>query len=75
VSAEAAIRQGYVEKLAHCYATRDAVANIVAITWNAPGFKENGGGSGSIEAAQPGLGGDFTATYKDGRWNTVYHWC
>jgi hypothetical protein len=74
-SAEAAIKQGYVKKVADCYATRNAVANVVAINWNPPGFKENQGGSGVIEDAKPSLGGEFTATYVDGRWNIVYNWC
>ncbi|MDT5013781.1 MAG: hypothetical protein QOH57_5398 [Mycobacterium sp.] len=74
-SAEAAIRQGYAEKLARCYATRDSVAQIVGIRWNPPGFKENEGGSGHIDAAEEALGGEFTATFDGGRWNTVYHWC
>jgi hypothetical protein len=37
-SAEQAIKNGYVQKLAHCYATRNAVANLQSITWDPPGF-------------------------------------
>ena len=74
-SAESAIEQGYDKKLADCDATRDAVADIVAITWNAPGFRVNDGGSGTIQDADRSLGGDFVATYRDGHWNVVYNWC
>ena|ERR1700737_1235292 len=74
-SAEAAIKQGYVKKLAGCYATRNAVADLVAIKWNPPGFKENEGGSGAIKDANPSLGGEFRATFADGRWKIVYNWC
>lgn len=74
-SAESAIEQGYDAKLADCDATHDAVADIVAITWNAPGFKEGDGGSGMIRDENPSLGGDFVAMYRDGHWNVVYNWC
>lgn len=74
-SAETAIKEGYVKKLADCYATRNAVATVVAINWNPPGFTTNQGGTGHIESSEPALGGLFTAKYDDGRWNVEYHWC
>ena len=73
--AEASIKAGYVKKLASCYATRNAVANVVGITWAPPGFKENQGGKGAIEDGNPSLGGEFTASYDGDRWNIVYGWC
>ena len=74
-SAEAAIKDGYVKKLAHCYATRNAVATVKAINWDPPGFTANQGGTGHIESSEPPLGGVFVAKYENGRWNIEYQWC
>ncbi len=75
-SAEQAIKNGYVEKLAHCYATRNAVANVQSITWDPPGFSPVTGGSGTIHDADPRLGGQFLATpIGGGRWDIQYQWC
>jgi hypothetical protein len=75
-SAEQAIKDGYVQKLAHCYATRNAVANLQSITWDPPGFSPVTGGSGTIHDADPRLGGQFIATpIGGGRWDIQYQWC
>lgn len=75
-SAEQAIKDGYVQKLAHCYATRNAVANLQSITWDPPGFSPVTGGSGTIHDADPRLGGQFLATpIGGGRWDIQYQWC
>jgi hypothetical protein len=75
-SAEQAIRDGYVQKLAHCHATRNAVANLQSITWDPPGFSPVTGGSGTIHDADPRLGGQFLATpIAPGRWDIQYQWC
>jgi hypothetical protein len=75
-SAEQAIKNGYVQKLAHCYATRNAVANLQSITWDPPGFSPVTGGSGTIHDADPRLGGQFLATPIGGaRWDIQYQWC
>ncbi len=74
-SAEQAIRDGYVKKLASCYATRNAVANVQSITWDPPGFSPETGGSGTIHDADPRLGGQFLIDYVVGRWNVQYEWC
>lgn len=79
-SAEMAIMEGYVKRLAECTATRDAVGRVMAIKWDPPGFKENQGGSGIIDDANPALGGRFTATFErgtfeGGRWTIDYPWC
>ncbi|GAA4293815.1 hypothetical protein GCM10023161_42490 [Mycobacterium paraffinicum] len=75
-SAEQAIKNGYVQKLAHCYATRNAVANLQSITWDPPGFSPVTGGSGTIHDADPRLGGQFLATpIGGGRWDIQYQWC
>jgi hypothetical protein len=75
-SAEQAIKNGYVQKLAHCHATRNAVANLQLITWDPPGFSAVTGGSGTIHDADPRLGGQFLATpIGGGRWDIQYQWC
>lgn len=76
-SAEQAIRNGYVQKLAHCGATRSAVANVQSISWDPPGFSPTTGGSGMIHDADPRLGGPFIATpiTTTGRWSIQYRFC
>jgi len=75
-SAEQAIENGYVQKLAHCHATRNAVANLQSINWDPPGFSPVTGGSGTIHDADPRLGGQFLATpIGVGRWDIQYQWC
>jgi Protein of unknown function (DUF732) len=74
-SAEQAIRDGYAKKLANCYATRSAVPDIQSISWDPPGFSEETGGSGTIHAADPRLGGQFLAIWVVGRWDIQFQWC
>lgn len=75
-SAEQAIKTGYIQKLAHCHATRNAVANLTSISWDPPGYSEVTGGSGTIHDADPRLGGQFLATpIGVGRWDIQYQWC
>ncbi len=72
-SAEIAVKQGYAKKLADCYATHNAVANVVEINWL--DFRDNQEAAGIIRDANPGLGGNFKAKYEDGRWYIEYAWC
>lgn len=74
-SAEKAIRDGYIKKLANCDATRDAVADAQSITWDPPGFSPDTGGPGTIRDANPDLGGHFIASYVDDHWDVQYEWC
>ncbi|HET9875975.1 MAG TPA: integrase [Mycobacterium sp.] len=74
-SAEKAIRDGYVKKLANCDATRGAVADVQSISWDPPGFSADKGGPGTIRDADPDLGGHFIASYVDDHWDIQYEWC
>lgn len=61
-SAEAAVGGAYVEKIAHCHATRNASPAVQSISWSQ--FVPRSGGQGTVHDADPRLGGDFTAYYS-----------
>jgi hypothetical protein len=72
-TAEQRIIDGYVAKQHGC--TPDLAPNPQGVTWDAPGFAPNVGGTGSVRDADPRLGGQFRADWVDGRWHIVYPYC
>jgi hypothetical protein len=74
-SAEQAIRDAWVQKMARCYATRNLVANVQSITWDPPGFSEETGGSETIHDANPALQPRFLAMWTVGRWDIQIDGC
>jgi hypothetical protein len=72
-SAEKAVRDGYLKKQAAC--TPGHPGNVRSITWDAPGFNQTTGGTGTINDVTPGLGGPFIATYGAGQWDIEYQFC
>ncbi|CAM3106377.1 hypothetical protein BST27_17425 [Mycobacterium intermedium] len=72
-TAEQRVIEGYVDKQAGC--TPDLPANPQSVTWDPPGFAPNVGGSGSVNDADPRLGGRFVADYVNGHWHIAYPYC
>jgi hypothetical protein len=72
-TAEQRIIDGYVAKQRGC--TPDLAPNPQGVTWDAPGFTPNVGGTGAVTDADPRLGGQFRADWVDGRWHIVYPYC
>lgn len=73
VSAEQKIIDGYKAKQINC--TPNLPPNPQSITWDPPGFAPYVGGTGSIQDANPQLGGQYRADYVNGRWHIEYLYC
>jgi hypothetical protein len=72
-TAEQRIVDGYLTKQRACTPEQKPSPNGVA--WDAPGFVPNVGGTGTINDADPGLGGPFRADWVNGRWHIEYRFC
>jgi hypothetical protein len=72
-TAEQRIIDGYIPKQKGC--TPDLTPNPQGVTWDSPGFTPNVGGTGTVNDADPRLGGEFRADWVDGRWHIEYPYC
>jgi hypothetical protein len=69
-SAERAVKDAYVQKVANCLGSRSEVPNVRSISWDAPGYSEETGGSGTVHDGNPHLGTtNFLAQWVVGRWD------
>ena len=75
-SAEQAVKDAYTRKVANCFASRNEVPDVRSISWDAPGYSEQTGGSGYINDANPNLGRtQFMAMWIVGRWDVQINAC
>jgi hypothetical protein len=72
-TAEQRVIEGYTAKQHGC--TPDTPPNPQSVTWDPPGFTPSLGGSGSVNDANPQLGGPFRADWVNGRWHIDYLYC
>ena len=72
-TAEQRIIDGYIAKQRGC--TPDLAPNPQGVNWDSPGFTPNVGGTGTVNDADPRLGGQFRADWVNGRWHIVYPYC
>jgi hypothetical protein len=72
-TAEQRIIDGYIAKQRGC--TPDLAPNPLGVNWDSPGFTPNAGGTGTVNDADPRLGGQFRADWVNGRWHIVYPYC
>lgn len=75
-SAEQAVKDAYARSVGNCLGTRNEVPDVRSISWDAPGYSEQTGGSGYIVDANPHLGPtQFMATWIVGRWDVQIMAC
>jgi hypothetical protein len=72
-TAEQRIIDGYIAKQRGC--TPDLSPNPQGISWDAPGFTSNAGGTGTVNDTDPRLGGQFRADWVNGQWHIEYPYC
>jgi hypothetical protein len=72
-TAEQRIIDGYIAKQRGC--TPDLAPSPQGVSWDPPGFTPNVGGTGTVNDADPRLGGQFRADWVDGRWHIEYPYC
>jgi hypothetical protein len=75
-SAEQAVKNAYTRKVANCLGSRNEVTDVRSISWDAPGYSEQTGGSGYINDANPNLDRtQFMAMWIVGRWDVQINAC
>lgn len=75
-SAEQAVTDAYVRKVARCWGSRNEVPDVRSISWDRPGYSTETGGSGFINDANPNLGRtSFMAMWVVGRWDVEFTAC